>query len=257
MKAATLPSTFRLLTLVVGLGALPGLVLAQGLLPDFQTVVPLHLQIQNQQKRELLRFSNGIANTGDGHARFRPGFPLKGTGTQKAIQEILDADGNVVGEFVVGEFEFHPEHKHFHINDVARFAVHADSPDGPAVGVGSIKVTFCLIDLYKLEGNSKTPERTYWDCFGDHQGISPGWVDQYHQSTEGQQLDITGAPPGLYYLVSTSNPERAFLEADYSNNTAWVSFKLSRESKGNPKIKITGHSDCASPGLCGEGAPNP
>jgi hypothetical protein len=26
---------------------------------------------------------------------------------------------------------------------------------------------------------------------------------------------------------------------------------------GNRKVTVTGHSSCASPGLCGEGAPNP
>ena len=37
-----------------------------GLYPDLQTVVPLQLQIVNQDQREILRFSNGIANTGNG-----------------------------------------------------------------------------------------------------------------------------------------------------------------------------------------------
>jgi hypothetical protein len=37
-----------------------------GLYPDLRTVVPTHLQIVNQQQRDILRFSNGIANTGDG-----------------------------------------------------------------------------------------------------------------------------------------------------------------------------------------------
>ena len=48
---------------------------AQGLLPDLQTVIPLHLQIQNAHQREILRFSNGIANTGIGDLRLRPEFP--------------------------------------------------------------------------------------------------------------------------------------------------------------------------------------
>src|SRR5687767_7976746 len=80
-----------------------------GLYPDLQTVVPLHLQIQNQQQREILRFSSGIANTGAGGWRMRPVFPLDGSGqqTQDAVQEILDANGNVVREALVSQFEFH------------------------------------------------------------------------------------------------------------------------------------------------------
>lgn len=157
---------------------------------------------------------------------------------------------------MVSSFAYHPAHNHWHIGDVALFEVRAGSPDGPVVGGNSIKVTFCLIDWYALEGNSSTNDRTYWDCATDLQGISPGWVDQYHQSTEGQQLNITGLEPGRYYLVSTANPAGVFLEQDYTNNTAWVGFDLTRESNGNAKVTTVESSPCDSPGLCGEGAPN-
>ena len=51
--------------------------------------------------------------------------------------------------------------------------------------------------------------------------MSVGWVDQYHQSTDGQQVDLTGLPNGTeYYLVSTTNPAGVFLEQDSTNNTA-------------------------------------
>ena len=228
-----------------------------GLLPDLRTVVPKHLQVVNDHQREVLRFSNGIANTGDGPWRMRPQFPLSDAGaTQDAIQEILDASGNVLDSKLVSQFEFHPEHNHWHIVGVALFEVRAGSPAGPVYGGNSIKTTFCLIDWYKLDDNSRTPERAFFDCNGAFQGISAGWVDQYHQSTEGQQLDITGAPPGLYYLVSTANPDEIFLEKDGANNTAWASFLLSRDSRGNAKIEVTGHSPCPSPGLCGEQSVN-
>ncbi len=230
---------------------------AQGLLPDLQTVIPLQLQIQNKQQREMLRFSNGIANTGHGDIRLRAQIPTTDESQpQLAIQEVLDADRNIVYEQVVSEFQFHPEHNHWHINDVALFEVHSGSPTGPVYGTVSVKVTFCLIDWYKLDSNSPTSERIYWDCNASYQGIQPGWCDQYHQATEGQELDITGAPPGLYYLVSTANPDHNFIEENYMNNTAWVSFMLTRTSQGNPKIQITGNSPCSSPALCGIGAPN-
>jgi hypothetical protein len=41
-------------------------------LPDLQTVVPSHLNLVNQQQREILRFSNGIANTGSGPLELHP-----------------------------------------------------------------------------------------------------------------------------------------------------------------------------------------
>ena len=49
----------------------------------------------------------------------------------------------------------------------------------------SMKTTFCLIDWIKLEGNSKNNARMYTDCKPDApQGLSPGWLDQYHHALE-------------------------------------------------------------------------
>jgi Lysyl oxidase len=239
-----------------------------GLYPDLQTVVPRHLGIQNAAQREYLRFSNGIANTGPGDLRVRPEPPF-GTPTPftSAVQEVLDADGNVVSEHQAGQFAYHEAHNHWHIGDVALFEVRKARDDGrggrwkpPYVNdrgqAQSIKTSFCLIDWYKLEGNSNTKDRTYWDCVMSYQGISPGWVDQYHQSVEGQEVDVTGAPEGIYYLVSVSNPDAIFAETDTANNTAWRSFELRRDSNGNPKIDEIASSPCASPGLCGEETAN-
>jgi Lysyl oxidase len=145
---------------------------------------------------------------------------------------------------------------------VALFEIRFADDDGGggdwgAVFAGqSIKTTFCLIDVIKLEGNSNTGDRTYWDCFPDaHQGISAGWGDQYHQATEGQELEVTGARPGVYYLVSTSNPDGNFLETTTANNTAWTIFRLTRDSKGNAKVTEISHSACSGT-LCGEDIPN-
>ena len=226
---------------------------SSGLLPDIQTIVPKQVQIVNAQQRELLRFSNGIVNTGAGHFRLRPELVTSGSGVeQHAIQEILDAKGNIVAEHDVSRYEFHVAHDHWHIDAVAQFEIRSGSPSGALVGGRSIKVTFCLIDWYKLDDNPAHTEVTYFHCGAAHQGISPGWVDQYHQATEGQQLDITGMPAGDYFLVSTSNPDRTFIEKELDNNTAWVKFRLTRANGGNPKLSILGHSPCGTRGMCGE-----
>ena len=244
-----------------------------GLYPDIRTVVPQHLQIVNSQQRDILRFSNGIANTGAGPWAVRPEPPpSEATTTVSAVQEIRDSGAyykcgeqpkqvtkcyNVIEEFVAGVFEFHPAHNHWHIGDVALFEVRKGSPTGPIVGNNSIKTTFCLIDSYKLDDNSPTAERVFWDCYASFQGISSGWVDQYHQSTEGQQLDLTGVPDGSdYYLVSTSNYAQVFKETNYTNNTAWVRFRLYRDSNGNRKVEVLEHSPCESPGMCGANSTN-
>lgn len=243
------------------------------LYPDLRTVVPTHLQLVNQQQRETLRFSNGIANTGAGPWALRPDPPpSEATTVVSAVQEFRDSGAlykcgeqpkqvtecyNVVSEKVAGTFEFHPAHNHWHIGDVALFEVRKGSPTGPIVGGNSIKTTFCLIDWYKLDDNSPTAERVFFSCYTSFQGISSGWVDQYHQATEGQQLDLTGVPNANdYYLVSTANYAGIFTETDTTNNTAWVKFTLSTDSNGNRKVTVTDHSPCESPGLCGERSTN-
>lgn len=255
-----------LVGVVVGwsLAAVPALTAQKGLYPDLQTVVPKHLSIQNVQQREILRVTNGIANRGVGPWQLRPEFQSDVT---IARQEILDANGQIVNNPIVGRYVFHPVHNHWHIENVALLEVRKarDNGTGGRWGgavvndlgqVQTIKTTFCLIDWYKLDDNAPTGDRTYWDCERDLQGISVGWVDQYHHSLEGQQIDITGAPVGIYYLVSTANPDGNFLEQDLTNNTAWVSFRLTRDSKGNPKITEITHSPCETPGMCGEQATN-
>lgn len=235
-------------------------------LPDMRTVIPEQIQVVNpitaDGKREILRFSNGVANLGDGPWRMRPEFPLGDiTQPQGAVQELLDSrdsSGRVVTEKIVSKFEWHVTHNHWHINGIALFEFRRSNGTGRIgssdiggvhvndVGKAqSLKTTFCLIDWIRLSGNSNNGAKTdrfYFDCAGANQGISVGWVDQYHQATDGQELDFTGAPAGLYYLVSTANFDKVFLEKDTTNNSAWVALVLSRDSKGNAKLSLMGDS---------------
>ena len=247
---------------IIGAATIASLVLATagttatgpGLLPDLRTVVPAHLQVVNQQQHDYLRFSNGIANTGAGPLALRPetvGLITNG------IQEIRDAQGNVVSERLASQYAYHPAHNHWHLGDVALFEVRRGSVTGPVVSGNSIKVTFCLIDWYRLEGNTNTNDRGFFDCETSYQGISAGWVDQYHHALEGQRLDLTGAPNDTdLYLVSAANFAGRFLETTTKNNTAWVRFRLAQESNGNRKLTVLGNSPCESPAMCGVGVPN-
>jgi hypothetical protein len=236
-----------------------------GLLPDLQTVVPKHLGLQKQQQEDILRFTNGVANLGAGDFRMAPILDADGQ-IVSAQQEILDAGGDVVCADEVGEFLFHPEHNHWHVSDVALYEVRFALDDGHGGDYGdvvanvhdfanSVKTTFCLIDWYELGSNSNTNERAYWDCAAGLQGIQSGWVDQYHHALPDQNIDLTGVPAGVYYLLSTANPDGDYLESDVTNNSAWVSFRLRREG-GNPKLLEIDHSPCSSPGMCGEQALN-
>ena len=227
------------------------------LLPDLQTAVPHHFTVQNQQQRETLRFSNLIGNAGAGDLRLHPESNIT-TGVTTGWQDLLDANGNVVSSQPVSEFVFHPAHNHWHITGVALFEVRLAADDGTRGRFGavyanqSIKTTFCLIDWIKLDGNSPTTDRNYFECAPDAlQGISAGWGDQYHHNLEGQELEITGAAPGIYYLVSKANPDGNFIETTTANNMAWTSFRINRDSQGNAKISEVSHSQCSG-WQCGE-----
>jgi hypothetical protein len=191
----------------------------------------------------------------------RSSVPADEQTTQLAKQQLLLSDGSLWNEYTVSQFEYHPAHKHFHIAAVSSYELYkangpTDTTPIDKTNVGSQKVTFCLIDWIKISDNSPDNERTYADCNGQFQGVSPGWMDQYHQDLEGQELDVTNVPTGYYFIVVTANPEHNFIETDFTNNQAWILIHYINDNKGNPKLKILNHSECPDyPGLC-EYSPN-
>jgi len=216
-----------------------------GQLPDLWEEVPQHLQIQNSQQGEYLRFSTTHWNFGDGPLQIRGGgqvapCDIEGVHYDQctyATQEILDASGNIVATHPAGVAFFHPEHNHWHQDNVATFAIRT-KPDGKAIGQTGTKTTFCLVDVDAAKDFvAKKSTRTYWECNGDLQGISVGWGDEYHQSTDGQELNITGLPAGTYYLTHDGDPNQHWLETDDTNNHSWVKFALSRKGS-NPEVTI-------------------
>lgn len=229
---------------------------AGALLPDIQEEIPTHLNIQNKQQQEILRFSTTHLNLGVGPLQVRGGgqvgpCTVDGVSYEQctnAVQEILDANGVVVATHPAGSAVFHPEHNHWHQSSVATFEIRKDTLDGPLMGSGQ-KVTFCLIDFDKTELVHENSTRVYYECNGDLQGISVGWGDSYHHSTEGQDLDVTGLAEGTYYLTHLADPDQHWLETVENNNFAWVKFQLSRKG-ANPEIKELEHSPCSGP-TCG------
>jgi Lysyl oxidase len=248
-----------------------------GLEPNLRPIVPHHLQVQNTGGREFLRLTNGIANVGAGPWHLHPLTVVEGEGgTTTAIQDIWskvagpsDLTAQIVCSVPTTQFQFHPAHNHWHIGSVAQFSVNAADDDGMGGDFGAVlvndrgeaqsfKTTFCLIDWVKVDDKKKTPEVTYWACdrTAPYQGVSVGWIDQYHHSLEGQEVDFTGAPVGIYYLQVHVNDDGVFVESDTTDNVAWVSFNLTRVSNGNPKVTLISHSPCSPVNMCGESLPN-
>lgn len=248
----------------------------EALLPDISPGVPKHLNIHNQQQNEFLRFTNVWANVGVGALEFEEG-EVQDT-TQRAFQNLYDDTENFgiktenVWHEPVGDYIFHPTHNHWHIDDVGEFSVrevvdpnpNVEGDEYPGViapGANSLKVGFCIVDVFKYNGDeSPTSQRIYWDCELDLQGIQPGWVDQYHQSVEGNEINISNLEDGTYFLVHKWDPLDTFVDADDTNNEAWVKFTLSQENNGNGNRKITileefapeCQTDGSTPGICGD-----
>ena len=238
-------------------------------LPDMRAVAPEKLNLQREHQRDMLRFSNSIANTGANNLQVRRGIPIadiqdatlqqqildyaKTLGldtTQLALtaQELLNPDGSVAAVVPDAALsEFHPAHKHFHIGETAEFSLERRNSQGgwdPLTGLEVVKTTFCLIDVNRIQPagtndpnqyevvKSPANANVYNDCFADVQGIQAGWIDRYSHSLPGQEVDITSLAAGTYRLVVNVNPSSWFLESNYSNNTSSVGFNLERNQQG-------------------------
>ncbi len=225
-----------------------------GLCPDITEEPPTHLNIKRAHGEEWLRFSSTHWNEGKGPLQIRGGGQTQPCQVEEngiiidsictfATQEILDADRNVVYTQPAGVTVYHPDHNHWHQDNVADFVLRSGSLDGPIVGQAT-KVTYCLID-YDSGKNGLTSEKFYFDCDGEMQGISVGFGDEYHHATHGQEVEITGLPAGIYYLTHEADPTNKWLELDDSNNTSWVKFRLRTDSKsGNHLLDWIENSPC-------------
>lgn len=82
--------------------------------------------------------------------------------------------------------------------------------------VAGHKQGFCAMDSRPYIAIYRS---TYDDCLAN-QGISRGWADEYGYQLDGQWIDVTDVPRGLYVLEAEVNPARFYRELDYANNAA-------------------------------------
>jgi hypothetical protein len=182
--------------------------------------------------RRLLRFTVGVANTGDEDLR---------VGDPRHSIESED-----------GLFEFADCHEHYHFRNYAVYEL-VDPSSGKTWRAA--KRGFCMVDT--------DPNPSSWgqaaqaagfrecgspDQPGD-QGISRGWTDTYRFDLGGQYIVLDGGdgqdpvPPGRYILRITANPPyapsdddpcrfprgdvcHAIEESDYTNNVAQIHLEI-------------------------------
>jgi hypothetical protein len=207
------------------------------LLPDLIILEPEDLYIQTNGNKKLLRFSTRFANTGDGP------LELKGVSDPEkevvlALQVAYDKNGSS-DNLPVGEFILHPEHDHWHFNNITLLELWTLNNDNSLnkVLATTNKTSFCIQDweVYEPEQDRAVADPAYEICDDNVQGISEGWLDYYSAETEGQELDITSVPDGQYAVRLTIDPDNLIIEANEDNNQNTVNVEIN----GSEIVKVS------------------
>lgn len=148
-----------------------------------------------------------------------------------------------------GEMSYHPQHGHIHVDNWADFTLREKTTDPdprnwPVIGT-SVKQSYCLINLSSCDGypgacedNNGLPLSLqsqflnygmgYMSGCGKFQGIYPGKLDIYSSGLNAP-INLQSICNGEYYIVSITDPDSVFLDADYSNNVVAVPVQLTQQ----------------------------
>jgi hypothetical protein len=253
MRARTLAAAAAAAFLLVGSVPSAGAAGAP-VYPNLKTLPPDHLSFDTVTLADglphvVLRFGNTAWNSGEGPLELRA-EPLD-IDTATAYQRILDANGQLVSERVIGQFIFHPQHNHYHLEDFALYQLWTRSGYDAWVASGgtsgapmavSTKVTFCLEDGLRLAptlpGSPAQPAYTICSQTG-LSGISVGWADWYPAYLYGQWVDPGQAPlaDGNYVVRSVADPDNLIWE---SPNGADQSRESRADNQAITPFRVTG-----------------
>ncbi|MDX1601345.1 MAG: lysyl oxidase family protein [Anaerolineales bacterium] len=197
------------------------------LVPDLVTerVSDLDLIYEQETGRRVLRFSNRIANVGDGPIELR-GRPALQAARYRVSQRLYGTEGQVLVEPIVDEIVYHRDHGHWHLEDFASYELWKATFDGRILTPVEVraKISYCLFD--HRPGSESAPEQAYGTCEPELQGISPGWTDTYDSDVPDQWVDVSGLDDGVYVLRSVVNPRGVLRERTRKNNEYLLGLRL-------------------------------
>ncbi len=171
-----------------------------------------------------LIFSTTSWNTGEGPLELIAGET--GSAGQNVYQRVRLSDGGFYDR-LVGTFEWHPQHNHFHFQDYALYTLQPVNAPGGSQRTSS-KTTFCVMDTTKIDGSLPgAPKRAvYTTCGPAVQGMSVGWGDTYGNHLAGQGIDFSGNPSGDYKLIIEIDPKKRLIETSDSDNVSCLLLRI-------------------------------
>lgn len=210
------------------------------LLPNMRSLPARRLQVVGSGDDRSLRFDAWLANVGVGPMVVRPGAgagrcPVGQRPAHQLIQRDADGDGAFRrGVDPASRSRFagcmldHPTHDHWHFDAMAAYLL---LPEGEDDAVAQrAKVSFCLRDNERVPGGGSgvdAPRAFFGDCSRNRpQGISPGWVDVYDRTLDGQSLRLPADARGAYCLRLEADPDDLLLESDETDNDATIGIRL-------------------------------
>jgi hypothetical protein len=185
--------------------------------------------------RDHLAFSSGIWNV-QGAGSVSPGtLVVKGSRpdlTVNTMSAVQDVDGT---QTLVGALQYNvaASHQHWHLLNLDRYQLRAHDPANAVLGIDQ-KTGFCLAATLNGNCGENTPGLLSID-----ESLNSGGADIYSGERDGQYVDVTGFPPGLYELVQWVNSDCSLVETTHDDNADALVVEL---VAGNPPTVVS-HPD--------------
>jgi hypothetical protein len=222
------------------------------LLPNLVAADPFQIYESNcdayeqteEGARRCLRYDTVVLNLGRGPLELR--YRADQIGRDEQIRQRIYAGDGGYSERVVGRYEVHPTHAHFHYANFALARLWRANRRGERIGAHPIRVSnkagFCLTDSDNYwAGSKRSRPRAYeypeacWPAYQEGtevaqvNGLSSGWMDVYDARLSDQYVEITGVPDGYYLLEVVIDPLGALVETTRADNSS-LSFIFIRDS---------------------------
>jgi Lysyl oxidase len=178
--------------------------------------------------RRCLRMSVGPQNIGRGPLQMRFSPLATADEDPRMWQRIELSNGDHI-ERRAGNWEYHPNHGHYHFSGFANLDLLKVGEDGSLTQVGDgHKLGFCLVDFEMAQWErffQARPNTALNNCGARRNafmGISRGWIDIYGWGTQGNYVEFSDNTNGRYVVRATVDAQEQILETDETDNVSYA-----------------------------------